>query len=133
GRAAAAIRGIEAEMRHLWDLCHGDPQPAIQERLERLRNERAALAEQKHNAQRTSEEAGLRLARARRAIDAAEERARRLRRQLRQENDEARRVRRAIAVAEQSLARQRDMLQVREALLNSLREELRDLTGEILG
>lgn len=132
GRATSAIREVEAELRHLWDGCHGDPPPATQQRLEGLRNQRAALSERKYEAQRAAEDASLQVASARRAIEAAEDRARRLRRQLMQETDAVQRVRRAIATTEQSLARQRDVLQVKEALLAGLHDELLHLTGELL-
>ena len=131
-RAASAIREVEAELRRMWEVCHGDPPPGIQQWLEHLRNERAALTERKYEAQRASEDASLQVASARRAIEAAEERARRLRRQLIQETDAVQRVRRAIATTEQSLARQRDVLRVKEALLAGLHDELLHLTGELL-
>jgi len=129
--AARAARKVEAELRRAWEESQGRaPLPALQRTLDRLREQRAAWTQRKHEAQRAADEATLRVAAARRWLQSTEDRARQLRRQVVHEVDALQVLRRAIAAAEHSLAEQREVLREKGAGLEALREELAWLAGE---
>lgn len=128
--AARAARNVEAELRRAWEESQGSaPSSALQQTLDRLRDERAAWTERKHGAQRAADEAALRVAAARRWLQSTEDRARRLRRQVAHEVDAAYVLRRAVAAAEHSLAEQRKALREKDTVLEALQEELARLAG----
>jgi chromosome segregation ATPase len=129
--AAHAARKVEGELRRAWEESQGRaPPPALQRTLDRLREQRAAWTQRKHDAQRAADEAGLRVGAARRWLQTTEDRARRLRRQVAHEVDAVQVLRRAVAAAEHSLAEQRDAVREKEAVLAELLGELTRLAGE---